>query len=91
MMRAAQFRGRGLLAAKEGTPVNGRLLTVQGDDDQVVSVERFDTLVEWHHEHQPEAVNLKSDNEQGKIALQWCEIASALHQPMKVDVSCTKD
>ena len=43
---------------------------------------RFSSVQEWHHEHNPTAVSLKSSRMND--ALEWCAVAQALHAPLPV-------
>lgn len=78
---AAQFRGRGLLAVV-ARPVHGKI--VHADGKQLITEASFESMTEWHHEHQPEALERKSTDERVARASEWCQIAAALHQPIPV-------
>jgi hypothetical protein len=79
LYQAAQFRGRGLLAL-EPVAVSGRLLNVK--DNKVTTQASFDRITEWQHVHQTAALTSS-----GRVqrALDWNEIASALHSKLPVE------
>jgi len=89
---AAQFRGRGLLAAAP-TAVHGRMLTVNNNNhiDNTVTVSAsFSHCTEWHHEHQSAQVKLNVQHfDRVTAATNWFPIAAALHAPIPVGVDAT--
>ena len=100
--QAAQFRGRGLLACNNSsnsptnspeTAMHGRMLTVNSDKTGVTVQASFDHLTEWHHEHQPAAVQqatkLNKNPSRIQLARDWFSIAAALHAPVPVPVEST--
>jgi hypothetical protein len=93
--QAAQFRGRGLLACNSSSPettLHGRMLTVNSDKTAVTVQASFDQLTEWHHEHQPAAVQqatkLNKNPSRVQLARDWFSVAAALHAPVPVPVEC---
>jgi hypothetical protein len=100
--QAAQFRGRGLLACNSSskspthppeTALHGRMLTVNSDKTGVSVQASFEHLTEWHHEHQPAAVQqatkLNKNPNRVQLARDWISIAAALHAPVPVPVEST--
>jgi hypothetical protein len=102
--QAAQFRGRGLLACSSSSttdsssnspthpqePVlHGRLLAVNSDKTGVSVQANFEHLTEWHHEHQPAAVQqatkLNKNPNRVQLARDWFSVAAALHAPVPVE------
>jgi hypothetical protein len=103
--QAAQFRGRGLLACSSNTgssssssdspthppetALQGRLLTVNSDKTGVSVQASFEHLTEWHHEHQPaalqQATQLNKNPNRVQLARDWFPIAAALHAPVPVE------
>ncbi|KAL7570990.1 hypothetical protein ACA910_002613 [Epithemia clementina (nom. ined.)] len=98
-VEAVTLRGRGLLAQAPAFPIPPEIatghvfqVTEQHQQQQAESTLlndlpslRFSSMQEWHHEHIPTAVSLKSSKL--KDALEWCSVANALHVPLPV----TKD
>ena len=84
-LQAAQFRGRGLLAAAP-TQVQARVLTVHPDQGQVVNGVSVSRVSEWHHEHFEQAIASPSHINSSRIAraLEWCHVTQLLHQPLAV-------
>jgi len=84
-LQAAQFRGRGLLAAAP-TRLQARVLTVHPDQGQVVSEMSVGKVSEWHHEHLEQAIASPRHINSRRIAraLEWCYVAQLLHQPLPV-------
>lgn len=89
--QAATFRGRGLLAKNDvgnsTVKVEGRLLQVvsssSSDTKQLKEVATFDQYTEWYHEHQVQAVEQRATSaNRWSTALEWMEIAVALHAPL---------
>ena len=89
--QAATFRGRGLLARCPDTEgdkskkFQGLVLSNHNNDggqQQLQTVQTFDSLIEWHHEHFTSAVDQKPSRLQ--TAVDWLETASALHAPIPV-------
>jgi hypothetical protein len=81
--QAAMLRGRGLLAKSDDhhPQVRGRVFEIQGDDNnELKEIMRFDKLIEWHHEHLTSAIEKKNNRVQ--TALDWMEVAQALHAPI---------
>ena len=80
------FRGRGLLASKPTESIEGRLLTVD-HQGQVKTTAAFTNITEWHHEHQPAAVQqaVRLQGSRVQQATEWCRIANALHAPIPVE------
>jgi hypothetical protein len=98
--QAAQFRGRGLLACNSSnaptppeTALHGRMLTVNSDKTGVSVQASFEHLTEWHHEHQPAAVQqaskLSKNPSRVQLAQDWFSVAAALHAPVPVPVEST--
>jgi hypothetical protein len=100
--QAAQFRGRGLLACNNSSnspthapesELHGRMLTVNSDKTSVSVQASFEHLTEWHHEHQPAAVQqatkLNKNPSRVQLARDWFSIATALHLPVPVPVEST--
>lgn len=101
-LQAAQFRGRGLLACNTSsysptdppeTALHGRMLTVNSDKTGVSVQASFEQLTEWHHEHQPAAVQqaakLNKNPSRVQRARNWFSVAAALHAPVPVPVEST--
>lgn len=74
--------------------VHGRLLNISSSTSSsnnantTVSVQaHFDTLTDWHHEHQPAAVlQALQLNNRSQTATDWFPVASALHAPIPVPI-----
>lgn len=77
---SAMFRGRGLLA-KEGKSAPAALLAVDVNSGQVQIKSTTTKIMEWHHEHMPEALQYDDEStSSGRIqyAQEWVEIADAV-------------
>jgi hypothetical protein len=81
---AAQFRGRGLLAAESKERLTGRVWKVTNGGKQLQVISEFQRLVEWQHEHRLEKLE-KGCQSRVKTAQEWMQVASALHAPLPLD------
>jgi len=86
-VRAAQFRGRGLLAAEQdgsnnNTRIHGRVLSVQSKQ-QLTTTDTFSHVCEWFHQHDPKALEQPPESVFDK-ATEWLEVAHALHTPIDI-------
>jgi hypothetical protein len=77
-----QFRGRQLMAiaSTDNTTVQGRIVSLDGSHKS--SWKKFDRILEWHHTSSSRTIPLKKSRI--KTALQWCQLASSLHDPLPV-------
>jgi hypothetical protein len=64
------------------------IVSAEVGEKQLRSVASFDRFTEWHHEHHLNTVAQKESASQGCTrlgnALDWIEIATALHAPLPV-------
>uniref|UniRef100_A0A6U3NRN2 Uncharacterized protein n=1 Tax=Ditylum brightwellii TaxID=49249 RepID=A0A6U3NRN2_9STRA len=90
---ACQFRGRGLLALHESLPPNLHGVVAETSNNtsqkegkgQVKVMATFDSMCEWHHEHDVRRLTHESHVKEGSTlyrAQQWCDLASAIHDPI---------
>ncbi|CAB9513330.1 Ribonuclease H2 non-catalytic subunit (Ylr154p-like) [Seminavis robusta] len=92
---AAQFRGRQLLAVKppphQQTTMAGRLLEIdackaRNSEGKVRVKAKFNSILEWKHEHDIGTVqnNHSSGNSRVRTAMEWCDVAHALHDAIPI-------
>jgi hypothetical protein len=72
------------------TALHGRMLAVNSDKTGISVQASFEHLTEWHHEHQPAAVQqatkLNKNPSRVQLARDWFSVAAALHAPVPVPV-----
>ena len=85
---SSTFRGRGLLAAmplkeeeeksQQNSFLSAALISVQNNQLQIKA--EIDRILEWQHEHNPEALFLENGehSRRVKIAKDWSEVATAV-------------
>jgi hypothetical protein len=78
---SSMFRGRGLVAKKNNKDshknLQGALLSIQKDQLQVKA--SFSNMLEWHHEHHPDALKYVNDsNNRMTLAQEWSEMANVV-------------
>ena len=89
-VQAVNLRGRGLLASAPATAIRsdvatGHIWQVQSETVLVNSTWTFDAVQEWHHEHIPASVNAPLTDSRIEDAVEWCQVAQALHAPLPVE------
>jgi hypothetical protein len=69
--------------------LQGRLLAVNSDKTGVSVQATFEHLTEWHHEHQPAALQQATQPNKNpnrvQLARDWFPVAAALHAPVPVE------
>jgi hypothetical protein len=74
---SSMFRGRGLLATRKSGTVKAALLSVKNDQVQVKA--EIDNILEWHHEHHPETMQMEeASGGRVDLAQAWSEVAVAV-------------
>ncbi|KAG7370012.1 ribonuclease HII [Nitzschia inconspicua] len=86
-MYASTFRGRGLLSKapcdnNNKNETNAQPVLLHVDHDEIKVKAKIDTILEWHHEHNPTTLQYDDQPSRWQRAQAWVELSTALHDPL---------